>query len=93
MDDSAPASSKAPVLLDTSPLVTLCVFKVAGRPLIYTFLEHTDVQITDAVNYEVTVQYEKSDARIARSLVQSGRISVTPAPQTPLISDFYKLGL
>jgi hypothetical protein len=91
LDNDADVIEKALVLLDTSPLVTLCVFKIANKPLIHTFLEHAEVYITEAVNHEVTVQYEKSDARIARSLVTSGQIQITPAPKTPPISDFYKL--
>jgi hypothetical protein len=91
LDDDVEAINKVPVLLDTSPLVTLCVFKIANRPLIFSFLEHAEIHITEAVNHEVTVQYEKSDARIAKSLVASGRIAVVPAPKTPPILDFYKL--
>ncbi len=82
---------KASVLLDTSPLVTLCIFKIANQPMIQPFLEYTDVYITDAVEREVTVQYEKSDAQIAKRLVNAGQIHVIPAPITPTISDFYKL--
>jgi hypothetical protein len=82
---------KARVLLDTSPLITLCIFKISNLPMIYKVLEHADVTITEAVHHEVTVQYAKSDAQIARSLVESGRINVVVSPNEPLISDFYKL--
>jgi predicted nucleic acid-binding protein len=82
---------KTSVLLDTSPLVTLCIFKIANQPMIHTFLQYADVYITDAVQHEITVQYEKSDAQIAKRLVNSGQIQVISAPSNPTISDFYKL--
>jgi hypothetical protein len=78
-------------LLDTSPLVTLCVFKAANLPLIETVLLHASLTITEAVYDEVTYHYLKSDARIAGSLVRQGKIEVVPAPAAPLIRNFYRL--
>ncbi len=84
-------AARARVILDTSPLVTLCTARVANKPIIHKFLEHADIHLTDAVEQEVVLQYEKSDAQIAKSLIKSGQINVIPAPTEPTISDFYKL--
>src|SRR5258708_30948624 len=69
----------------------MCTAKVKNEPIIYALLNHAGLTVTERVVQEVILHHDKSDVRIARPLMTSGQITASPAPATPLISDFYQI--
>ena|SRR5579859_5056555 len=85
-------TSKQAVLLDSSPLITVCKFTVIGRPMIEHLLEVAAVNVTQKVADEVAaLTRPEPDAAVARRLIRAGQIVILDAPEEPNIHEFYAL--
>src|SRR5258708_8227187 len=82
-------ANKLNVLLDASPLITLCVYRVARQPLIQGLLTYLDITVIDRVAAEVVGDRTTPDAHVARRLIRDGVIQVVPVPTLADVEDFY----
>lgn len=78
------AANKAPFLLDTGPLSTLCSFPLRGTLYFYTILQHVDVVLTDGVVNEAG---QGKIWRTISPLLRDGELQTLTAPVDPVILD------
>lgn len=86
---------KPQILLDTSPLITLCTFRVKGQFVVDYLLEVASIVVAETVAAEATVNPAYSDAAVIDSLLKTKRIERVAVPSTPLdavIDGYTKLG-
>jgi hypothetical protein len=89
------STSKPQFILDTSPLITLCSFKVAHRLVIEHILPIVDFVIVETVAFEGTSNPAYTDSATILSFLNAGLISSIPKPITaldPIIDNYIKLG-
>ncbi len=83
------------LLLDTSPLITLCTFRAAGALIIEHVLRIASPILVESVAAEATVNPAHADAVVVRQLLNAEHIVVLPAPvtaQDEVIDSYVKLG-
>ena len=84
------------LLLDTSPLITLCSFRAAGSLIIEHVLKAAaPVFLVESVAVEATVNPAYADAAVVRQLIDAKRIVVLTPPvtlQDEVIDSYTKLG-
>ncbi len=83
------------VILDTSPLITLCSFEVAGKLAIEHVLSVADVVVVETVAAEGTANPAYPDAAAIRMLLDAKRVAQLDIPATPfdaIIDAYDKLG-
>jgi predicted nucleic acid-binding protein len=83
------------ILLDTSPLITLCTFRAQGQLVVEHFLKLASFQVARTVALEATANPAHSDAAVVDNLLKEKRITDFPVPSTPLdavIDAYTKLG-
>ena len=84
------------ILLDTSPLITLCTFSVAGQLIIEHLLEIAAFTLVSTVVAEATANPAHADAAVVKRLLDEGRLLSLPVVATPLdttIDNYIKLGI
>ena len=88
-------NSKPQVILDTSPLITLCSFVAQGELIIDSVLSFVDILVVDTVAQECTANQNYADARTIQKLIDKNQIITLRVPQTGidiLIDNYTKLG-
>ena len=83
------------ILLDTSPLITLCGFAVNGKTIIDYILPHCELVVVDSVAREATANPTYQDAVLISHLLQARQIRKLPCPtppETAVIDGYSKLG-
>ena len=87
--------SKMPLILDTSPLITLCAFQAAGQLVVDHILPIAETCVVETVVAEAIANPAHPDVVAIKSLVDAGRITHRTTPTTPvdaLIDGYTKLG-
>jgi len=86
---------KTPILCDTSPLITMCAFRVRGKLVIEHLSPVNTFVVVDTVASEATANPAHPDTAIIQGLLQSRKISRIPVPTPPIsaiIDNYTKLG-
>jgi len=68
------------IALDTSPLITLCSFRVQGKLAVEYLLPLADMMVVETVALEATANLAYPDAVSAKNLLDSGRLPKIPTP-------------
>jgi predicted nucleic acid-binding protein len=94
-----PAQNQDVVLCDTSPIITLCTFKISGKHIIDDLISitkgHVTLAVVTIVASELTANPSHTDSAIANRLLRSEDIRTLPVPSLPenSVVDLYtKLG-
>jgi predicted nucleic acid-binding protein len=83
------------VFLDTSPLITLAVFKVQNRPIIDLLADVLELYVADSVVDEGTANPKHVDAQVISRLLTQKKLLRVPVASLPLdnpIDAYTKLG-
>ena len=87
--------TKPQIILDTSPLISLCVFRAAGQLVIEHLLAAASLIVAGTVAAEATANPAHSDAAVVETLLKKKRLFNAPVLSTPLdsvIDGYTKLG-
>ena len=72
------------LIFDAGPLITVCKFNVAGRPVIDHILERCKITVASSVRDEVVIASANfPDAMTAQQRIEGGWISVVAPPSEP----------
>lgn len=86
---------KSTLLLDTSPLITLCGFQSQRKSIVEYILPHYDLILVQTVADEATANLAHPDTALIARLLKSREIKTVPVPTSPLaniIDAYTKLG-
>ena len=84
------------IILDTSPLITLCSFRAEGQLVVEHLLATSSFSIAESVAAEATVNPGYSDAAVIKTLLDTSRIALITTPSTRLdnvIDSYMRLGV
>ncbi|MBL1137128.1 MAG: hypothetical protein D8M56_17625 [Chloroflexi bacterium] len=82
--------------MDTSPLITLCKFKVRGQLIVDYLLPIFDLQVVETVAQEATANPAYTDAKVVQQLLNGKQLTQLPVPTTSIdaiINGYTRLGL
>jgi hypothetical protein len=83
------------IILDTSPLITLCTFKVSKQLVIEHLLPICELVVVETVALEGTANPTHSDAKTINKLLNGKQITRLAVPNTPInsiVDTYQKLG-
>ncbi len=83
------AQPRPALLLDTSPLITLCAFQAQGLPLALTMLRYADLYITEQIAAEALAEPPHADIQVIKPLLETRQIAAFRAPAEPAILEVY----
>lgn len=97
MDEKTIEQRHTAVLWDTSPLVTLCSFKIGNKPIIEHILPlfYQTFVVVQTVATELTANPTHADSAVANRLLSARVIKTIPIPSPPIssvIDQYTKLG-
>jgi hypothetical protein len=88
-------NSELKIALDTSPLITLCSFRVQGKLAVEYILPLVDMMVVETVALEATANLAYPDAISAKNLLDSGRLPKIPIPSVAvdtILDEYGRLG-
>ncbi len=83
------------LILDTSPLITLCSFRVGGQPAIEHILGVAALRVAETVALEATANMAHPDATVIGRLLETERIARLSVPVQPInaiVDSYTRLG-
>ncbi len=86
---------KPQIILDTSPLITLCSFRVNNQRVVEYLLDLASVFVVDTVAKEATANPGYADSAVVAQLLETRRITKLAIPMTAFdqtIDGYTKLG-